>query len=96
MTPSKHELRWRPEVVRKVMAANNIHGRADLANRLPLGRTTIYQAFDSDWSGTATHTVLAHIAGEFGVSIADLVVDPGKYQRRNTRKVLKSELVRRA
>ncbi|WNM74132.1 Cro protein [Mycobacterium Phage Nergal] len=75
---AKHELCWIPENVSKVMARNGIPDRAALAKRVGLGRTTVYSAFRADWSGVATHTVLAHIAGEFGVSITRLVTDPGK------------------
>ncbi|AEK09858.1 hypothetical protein SEA_SHEDLOCKHOLMES_47 [Mycobacterium phage ShedlockHolmes] len=32
----------------------------------------MYSAFDDAWSGTATHSVLAAIAGTFGVPIGDL------------------------
>ncbi|ASR87215.1 hypothetical protein SEA_LASTHOPE_47 [Mycobacterium phage LastHope] len=64
------------------MADNGIRYRSDLAKLIGLGRTTVYEAFAPDWSGTATHTVLAHVAGYFGVSITKLVVDPGKRARK--------------
>ncbi|QFG14148.1 transcriptional repressor [Mycobacterium phage Curiosium] len=81
MPQTKYELVWITENVAKLMADNGIRYRSDLAKLIGLGRTTVYEAFAPDWSGTATHTVLAHVAGYFGVSITRLVVDPGKRTR---------------
>ncbi|QFG11467.1 transcriptional repressor [Mycobacterium phage Ekdilam] len=72
MTPNKHSLRWRPENVAKILGDNGIRDRNQLSATIRVGRSTVYQAFDADWSGSATHSVLAAIAGAFDVSIADL------------------------
>ncbi|ASR86326.1 Cro protein [Mycobacterium phage Amohnition] len=72
MTTTKHFLRWRPENVAKILGDNGIRDRNQLAKAIPVGRATIYSAFGPDWSGVATHSVLAAVAGAFGVSIADL------------------------
>lgn len=64
------------------MHSNNLRGRSDLANFLGLSRTTIYTAFNSDWSGVATTTVLAQVAGQFGVPLSRLVVEPAVSGRR--------------
>lgn len=76
MPAVKHELNWIPENVAKIMRRNKINNRTDLAIATGLGRSTIYKAFNEDWSGTATHTVLAHIAGQFKVSLTHLVHEP--------------------
>ncbi|QNJ58267.1 Cro protein [Mycobacterium phage Ellie] len=72
MTPAKHQLRWIPENVAKILNDNGIRDRNQLSKTIRVGRTTVYAAFGPDWSGVATHSVLAAIAGTFGVSIADL------------------------
>ncbi|AXC35789.1 transcriptional repressor [Mycobacterium phage Beezoo] len=68
-----HQLRWRRDNVAKRMRRNNIQDRATLAKRINVGRTTIYSTFRADWSGVATHTVLAQIVGELGGSLSELV-----------------------
>ncbi|QIG61559.1 Cro protein [Mycobacterium phage Ximenita] len=69
---TKHQLAWKPESVAKLLNDNGIHDRSQLAKTIRVGRSTVYSAFRPDWSGVATHSVLAAVAGTFGVSIADL------------------------
>lgn len=54
------------------MRVNGIQDRNQLANALDVGRSTVYSAFGPDWSGVATHSMLAAVAGTFDVSIATL------------------------
>ena len=72
MPNPKHQLAWIPENVEKILRRNGIRDRNQLAKALRVGRTTVYSAFGPDWSGVATHSVLAAVAGTFGVSIAEL------------------------
>ncbi|ASR85248.1 transcriptional repressor [Mycobacterium phage SirPhilip] len=72
MPPTKHELRWIPENVAKVLSDNGIHDRNQLSSTICVARSTVYTAFGPDWSGVATHSVLAAVAGTFRVSIAEL------------------------
>jgi hypothetical protein len=65
-----------------------IQSRADLAKATPLGKSTIYAAFNADWSGMATGNVLAQLAGQFGVPMSILVVEP--CTERNLRRSGKS------
>jgi hypothetical protein len=41
------------------MAKNKIGTRHELAKRLPVGRATVYEAFNADWSGYATDRMMA-------------------------------------
>lgn len=77
MPAKPHTLRWIPESVSNLMHNNGIRDRQELAAATGLSRATIYRAFNNDWSGTATGTVLAEIAGQFRVPLAHLVVEPG-------------------
>ncbi|APD18211.1 Cro protein [Mycobacterium phage Hammy] len=54
------------------MGDNGIRDRNQLSATIRVGRSTVYKAFDADWSGVATHNVLAAVADTFGVSIAEL------------------------
>ncbi|QAX95585.1 transcriptional repressor [Mycobacterium phage Nibb] len=55
-----------------MMRDNGIQDRNQLAKSLNVGRSTVYSAFRADWSGIATHSMLAALASTFAVSIADL------------------------
>ncbi|AHB79578.1 Cro protein [Mycobacterium phage Validus] len=74
----KHELRWNPERVANVLAANGIRGRYDLVKRLGLTKSTVYATFGPDWSGVATHNMIATLAAEFDVPIEALVDVTGR------------------
>ncbi|AHY26870.1 Cro protein [Mycobacterium phage ZoeJ] len=86
MTAQRHELRWNPGKVAKTLARLGIRDRTALAKRVRMPKSTIYAAFDADWSGTATTTVLAQVAGELGVSLLDLVAEPARRRNRNVQK----------
>ena len=73
MTVQLHELCWIPEAIAKLMGRYGIRDRAELANVLGISRSHVYSVFNADWSGTATTTVLAQLAGVFGVPIGQLV-----------------------
>lgn len=77
-----YELRWIPESVRNILDANGISNHNELARALNLGHNTIYKAFNKNWSGKATHTVLAAMAATFDVPMARLVVEPCVAARR--------------
>ncbi len=55
------------------MSRNKIHTRHELAKRLPVGRATVYESFESDWSGYATDRMLALLAAHLGADIGNLV-----------------------
>lgn len=55
------------------MSRNKIHTRHELAKRLPVGRATVYESFESDWSGYATDGMLALLAAHLGADIGNLV-----------------------
>lgn len=55
------------------MSKNNIRTRHELARHLPIGRATVYESFDEDWSGYATDRMLALLAAHFGADIGPLV-----------------------
>jgi transcriptional regulator with XRE-family HTH domain len=73
MTVQRHEICWIPEAIADVVRRNDIRDRAELANVLGISRSHVYSVFNADWSGTATTTVLAQLAGVFGVPIGQLV-----------------------
>lgn len=86
---SKHRLKWNSSAVAKLMAKNNIRTRHELAKRLPVGRATVYEAFDEDWSGYATDRMLALLAAHLSANIGPLV-SPHQMGRKNGPKVRKS------
>jgi len=55
------------------MRKNKIQTRHELAKRLPVGRATVYESFESDWSGYATDRMLALMAAHLGADIGLLV-----------------------
>ena len=73
MTVQRHEICWIPEAIANLVRRNDIRDRAELANVLGISRSHVYSVFNADWSGTATTTVLAQLAGVFGVPIGQLV-----------------------
>ena len=73
MTVQRHEICWIPEAIANLVRRNDIRDRAELANVLGISRSHAYSVFNADWSGTATTTVLAQLAGIFGVPIGQLV-----------------------
>lgn len=84
MTVPRHEVCWIPEAIANLMRRNGIRDRAELANVLGISRSHAYSVFNSDWSGTATTTVLAQLAGVFGVPIGQLVDVPLSRTARGT------------
>lgn len=70
---SRHRLQWKPPAVAKLMSQNGIQTRHELAKRLPVGRATVYEAFDADWSGNATDRMLALLAAHLSADIGPLV-----------------------
>jgi transcriptional regulator with XRE-family HTH domain len=73
VTVQRHKVCWTPEAIANLMRRNDIRDRAELANVLGVSRSHVYAVFNSDWSGTATTTVLAQLAGVFGVPVGQLV-----------------------
>ena len=73
VTVQRHKVCWIPEAIANLMRRNGIRDRAELANVLGISRSHAYSVFNSDWSGTATTTVLAQLAGVFGVPVGQLV-----------------------
>ncbi|ARQ95488.1 transcriptional repressor [Mycobacterium phage Shandong1] len=69
----KHELRWRSQQLANLFITNGIRGRYGLAKRLNVPKSTVHRAFGPDWSGVATHNMVAAIAAEFGVPVGYLV-----------------------
>lgn len=75
------ELTWNAEAVADLCFRNGIRSRGQLARRIDLGRSTIYDSFSKHWEGTATAPVLAQMAGVFGVPLGFLVCEPGRKRR---------------
>lgn len=55
------------------MLDNGIQTRHELAKRLPVGRATVYESFNADWSGNATDRMLALLAAHLSADIGPLV-----------------------
>lgn len=70
---SQPQLRWLPESVSKILLANGIQDRSQLAQDLfescQLGRATVYRSFDTKWGGRATTVVLAAMVRRFNVPL---------------------------
>lgn len=71
-----HELHWIPAAVRNLAHSNGIRTRQDLANFTTLGQTTVYKAFDQNFAGKATSTVIAAMCEAFNVPIGSIVAEP--------------------
>ncbi|OBG87452.1 hypothetical protein A5699_01540 [Mycobacterium sp. E802] len=73
-----YQIRWIPQAVENLLHNHDIQTRNELAKVLGVGRSTVYDAFDDDWSGNASIKVLAAMAGHFRVPLARLVTEPGR------------------
>lgn len=80
------QLRWIPNAVANLVTSHGVADRRDLAKTLGLGRSTIYNAFDENWCGRVTTTVLYALARQFGVPMAAIVVEPMTDNQRKTKK----------
>lgn len=69
-------LYWDAEHVARLMRCRNIPNRLALAKVLKRPRTTVYKAFNEDWSGGVSVEILAAISVTFDVPIHWLVRDP--------------------
>lgn len=65
-----------PESVANILHANGIQDRSGLAKALDMPPSTVYRAFNSNWSGRASDTMLAALAETFNVPMSRLVVEP--------------------
>ncbi|AHZ95603.1 hypothetical protein PBI_OKIROE_42 [Mycobacterium phage OkiRoe] len=75
------QLEWNSDAVADLCYRNGIRSRGQLAQRINVGRSTIYETFGKQWEGTATAQVLAQMAGVFGVPLGVLVREPGRSRR---------------
>ncbi|AJK27370.1 transcriptional repressor [Mycobacterium phage Kratio] len=75
------ELKWNADAVADLCFRNGIRSRNQLAQRINVPRSTVYETFSKDWEGTATVQVLAQMAGVFGVPLGILVREPGRGRR---------------
>ncbi|AIM50378.1 hypothetical protein PBI_OMNICRON_45 [Mycobacterium phage Omnicron] len=75
------ELEWNADAVADLCFRNGIRSRGQLARRINVARSTIYETFGKHWEGTATAQVLAQMAGVFGVPLGVLVREPGRGRR---------------
>jgi hypothetical protein len=76
------------------MRANGIQDRADLVKqRIGIGQTTIYRAFDEGWAGTTNFKIVVALAAWSGTPLPDLVArlvaDPTAAARKARRKAVK-------
>ncbi len=65
-------LRW-SEGVAAAMARIGIANRRDLADRLDIGKSTVYRNFDESWRGEVSISVLAALVGAFALPLGELV-----------------------
>ncbi|QRY51841.1 Cro/Cl family transcriptional regulator [Mycolicibacterium septicum] len=77
-----HELRWIAPAVRNLVYSNDIETRRDLAKRTHLGQSTVYKAFDQNWSGKATSSVIAAMCETFNIPINRIVAEPASRKRK--------------
>jgi len=82
-------LQWNPTTVAKLMADNGIGSRHGLSERLDVTRSTVYDAFDADWSGRATDKMIAQLMVHLGADFGDLIAKP-KSGRKPGQKAAKS------
>jgi hypothetical protein len=66
---------WNAKRIAKIARDKNIQDRTQMSEALGLGRTTVYQAFNDDWSGVATMSVLCRMSDTFRVHSSDLVIE---------------------
>ncbi|MBE1551843.1 transcriptional regulator with XRE-family HTH domain [Mycobacterium sp. OAS707] len=75
------ELRWIPEAIANLMLRRNITSRDQLAGVIGVSRSRVYDMFEGGWSGRASTSVLAQIAGAFGVPLGSLATKPALQHR---------------
>jgi hypothetical protein len=82
----KSALRW-ADSLPQTLAHLGIHDRTELAARTGIPKTTVYAAFDDDWTGRPTTHVIAAMARALNLPLAELVDEPaGPDARRPRRK----------
>lgn len=63
-----------------------IRNRRELSSALREAQSTVYGAFDADWSGIASTTMLAAVAFTFNVPLDSLVQRPTRHVRKSGEK----------
>ncbi|OHU29071.1 Cro/Cl family transcriptional regulator [Mycobacteroides chelonae] len=69
-------LEWHPQGVLNTLAAKDIETVAELARFLGIGSSTVYDAFDRNWAGRATPTLIDAMCQKFGIPMSQIVVEP--------------------
>lgn len=78
-------LEWLPQGVQNTLAVNGIETAAQLSRAIKVSNSVVYDAFDKDWKGRATPTLIDAMCQTFGVPMHQLVVEPmTKVKRRPT------------
>lgn len=80
-----YELHWIPTAVRNLAQSKGIRTRQELANFTTLGQTTVYKAFDQQFAGKATSTVIAAMCQAFDVPIGSIVAEPTARRAHSSR-----------
>lgn len=80
-TPSP--LEWDQSKIVNLMRRNNIKTRHALAQRLgTVARATVYESFNSDWSGHPTKAMMEALASYFGINIGRYLADQSVCETR--------------
>lgn len=80
------QLNWISQSVENIMLRNGIENRSQLANKLAISRSVVYESFDESWSGEATGNMLAEMCATFNVPMGQLVFEPA-LKRREVRSI---------
>lgn len=76
-------LEWIPEGIQNTLAVNGIETAAQLSREIKVSSSVVYEAFDKNWKGRATPTLIDAMCRTFGVPMHQLVVEPmTKVKRR--------------
>ncbi|AXH67846.1 transcriptional repressor [Mycobacterium phage Bromden] len=75
---ASYKIEWIPEAVENLLHNHDILNRTELAKKINLSRSTVYEAFAEDWSGRASMKVLEAMCGHFRVPLSRIVTEPGR------------------
>lgn len=65
------------------MNRNRIRNRLELSTAIEEAQSTVYNAFNADWSGIASASLLAAVAFTFNVPLDSLILRPARQVRKS-------------
>lgn len=76
MSASIDDLLWNTPSVLNLLVSEGIDTRRELARRIGTSHAVVMAAFDENWNGRATTTLISRLARYFHVTVTQLIVEP--------------------